>query len=87
MNIPALEDLVSQLESVSGAQDIDPNVPLMQIPDVDSMDLMEWLYSFQNDFPDIKADAAIFENEDGKTTLKLVHDRLLAVAGAPVSAR
>lgn len=79
MNMPALEDLVSQLESVSGAQRIDPEVPLMQIPDVDSMDLMEWLYTFQNAFPDIKADASLFENEDGKTTLKLVHERLLAL--------
>lgn len=79
MNMPALEDLVSQLESVSGAQQIDPEVPLMQIPDVDSMDLMEWLYSFQNDFPEVKADATLFENEDGKTTLKLVHERLMAL--------
>lgn len=79
MNMPALEDLVSQLESVSGAQQINPEVPLMQIPDVDSMDLMEWLYSFQNDFPEVKADATLFENEDGKTTLKLVHERLMAL--------
>ncbi|MHA7290689.1 hypothetical protein ACX80V_13690 [Arthrobacter sp. MDT3-24] len=79
MNMPALEALVSQLESVSGAQQIDPEVPLMQIPDVDSMDLMEWLYSFQNDFPEVKADATLFENEDGKTTLKLVHERLMAL--------
>lgn len=79
MNMPALEDLVAQLESVSGAQQIDPEVPLMQIPDVDSMDLMEWLYSFQNDFPEVKADATLFENEDGKTTLKLVHERLMAL--------
>lgn len=79
MNMPALEDLVGQLESVSGAQQINPEVPLMQIPDVDSMDLMEWLYSFQNDFPEAKADASLFENEDGKTTLKLVHERLMAL--------
>lgn len=72
-----IEEFAQQLEDVSGAASIDPDTPLTQISDVDSMDLMEWLYNFQTAHPDSGVDAAVFENEDGTATLRTFHARLL----------
>lgn len=75
-----IEDFARQLEDVSGASSIDPDTPLAEVSDVDSMDLMEWLYNFQTDNPDSAVDATVFENEDGAATLRTFYDRLTAVA-------
>lgn len=74
-----LEDFTRQLEEVSGASTIDPDTPLAEVSDVDSMDLMEWLYNFQSENPNSGVDATVFENEDGRATLRTFHTRLLSV--------
>lgn len=71
-----IEDFASQLEDVSGAASIEPDTPLAEVPDVDSMDLMEWLYNFQSENPDSSVDATVFANEDGAATLRTFHERL-----------
>jgi hypothetical protein len=78
MNL-TLEDFARQLEEVSGASAIDPDTPLAEVSDVDSMDLMEWLYKFQTENPGSGVDAAVFENEDGRATLRTFHTRLVSV--------
>lgn len=82
--IPTLEEFAQQLMAVSGATEIEADTPFVQISDVDSMDLMEWLYTFQNDNAGTTVDAAIFENSDGSATLRIVHDRLSAAVLASV---
>ncbi|WP_265445331.1 hypothetical protein [Flexivirga meconopsidis] len=77
-----LSEFLAQIEAVSGATDVDPDAALVEISDIDSMDMMEWLYSFQSEHPEVGADPDIFENEDGSTTLRIVHDRLVKVAAA-----
>ncbi|PZT71678.1 MULTISPECIES: hypothetical protein [unclassified Streptomyces] len=84
MSLPTIEELASQLEAVSGAQKVDPDHPLQHIPDVDSLDLMEWLYGFQNTYPDIPADESLFADLDDTTTLRHVYDRILALVPAQV---
>ena len=76
-----IEDFARELENVSGASHIDPDTPLTKIPDIDSMDLMEWLYEFQNSHPDSGVDASVFENEDGSATLRTFHSRLVKLVG------
>ncbi|MBF4463160.1 MULTISPECIES: hypothetical protein [unclassified Rathayibacter] len=74
--IPTLDDLIEQMQSVSGAPEIDADTPLTELSDVDSMDLMEWLYGYQSANPDSGVDADVFANEDGSLTLRIVHERL-----------
>lgn len=74
--IPTLEDLIEQMKSVSGAPEIDADTPLTELSDVDSMDLMEWLYGYQSANPDSGVDANVFDNEDGTLTIRIVHERL-----------
>ncbi|MCI2237332.1 hypothetical protein MO973_40935 [Paenibacillus sp. TRM 82003] len=81
--VPTLDELLDQIAAVSGAAAVDADVPLTQLSDVDSMDLMEWLYSFQSEHPEVGADAALFADDDGRTTLRVVHERLTAGAVAP----
>ncbi|MFI2611159.1 hypothetical protein [Kitasatospora sp. NPDC018619] len=77
--IPTIEDLAQQLQAVSGAQEIDADAALQHIADVDSLDLMEWLYGFQNQYPHIPADESLFADIDDTTTLRVVHERILAL--------
>ncbi|ALC18471.1 hypothetical protein ACH46N_22510 [Streptomyces pristinaespiralis] len=82
MSLPTVEELASQLEAVSGAQKVDPDQPLQHIADVDSLDLMEWLYGFQNQYPHIPADESLFADIDDTTTLRVVHDRIVQLVPA-----
>lgn len=78
--IPSLNTLLEQMQTVSGATEIDPDTPLIELSDVDSMDLMEWLYDFQTAHPGSSIDAEIFANEDGLLTVRILHERLLEAA-------
>jgi len=79
MELPTVEDLATQLQDVSGAESIDVDAALQKISDVDSLDLMEWLYSFQSNYPHIPADETLFSDMDDTTTLRVVHGRIVAL--------
>ncbi|WP_103500832.1 MULTISPECIES: hypothetical protein [Streptomyces] len=83
MTLPTVEELAQQLEAVSGATQVAPDAPIQHIADVDSLDLMEWLYNFQNQYPDIPADESLFADLDDTTTLRHVHGKLLALVPQP----
>jgi hypothetical protein len=78
MGFPTLQDVTSQLETISGAENIDPDVPILTIDDIDSLDLMEWLYSFQESYPEIPADESLFEEIDETVTLRSLFERVMA---------
>ncbi|MER7850152.1 hypothetical protein ABTZ03_40170 [Kitasatospora sp. NPDC096077] len=80
--IPTVEDLAAQLQAVSGAAVVDADAALQHIADVDSLDLMEWLYGFQNQYPHIPADESLFADIDDTTTLRVVHERILALVSS-----
>jgi hypothetical protein len=80
MEVPTVEELAVQLQAVSGAQAVSVDAALLHIADVDSLDLMEWLYGFQNSYPHIPADESLFKDIDDATTLRTVHERILALA-------
>lgn len=82
MSSPTLDDVVEQLKSVAGVDEIDPDTPLLHIEDIDSLDLMEWLYGFQEQYPDIPADESLFENIDDTVTFRVIYDRIMASANA-----
>ncbi|MEU2771164.1 hypothetical protein ACIPPN_21265 [Streptomyces diastaticus] len=77
MALPTVEELAQQLAVVSGATEVTPDAPIQHIADVDSLDLMEWLYNFQNQYPDIPADESLFADLDDTTTMRDVHAKLL----------
>jgi hypothetical protein len=79
MELPTVEELASQLAAVSGASDVDVDAALQSISDIDSLDLMEWLYGFQNKYPHIPADESLFSDIDDTTTLRSVHAKLVAL--------
>ncbi|MFD3514371.1 hypothetical protein [Streptomyces sp. NPDC058657] len=82
MSLPTIEELASQLEAVSGAAEVSPDAPLQHIADVDSLDLMEWLYGFQNQYPHIPADESLFADLDDTTTLRDVYAKIVALVPA-----
>ena len=79
MELPTVEELADQLQAVSGADSVDVDASLLQLSDVDSLDLMEWLYGFQTKYPEVPADESLFKDMDDKTTLRTVHGRLQAL--------
>jgi acyl carrier protein len=86
MELPTVEELAEQLQAVSGAAEVDVDAALQQISDIDSLDLMEWLYGFQNKYPNIPADESLFSDIDDATTLRTVHAKLVALAAQPSEA-
>jgi acyl carrier protein len=85
MELPTVEDLAAQLQDVSGAESIDVDSALQKISDVDSLDLMEWLYNFQSEYPDIPADESLFSDMDDTTTLRDIHGRIVALVAQPAA--
>jgi Phosphopantetheine attachment site len=83
--LPSLDSVLAQLCAVSGAESIDADTPLLQLADVDSLDLMEWLYSFQEAHPGVPADESLFEDVDDDTTMRVVYETLLSRASASSS--
>ncbi|MEO3870716.1 hypothetical protein ABGB18_18050 [Nonomuraea sp. B12E4] len=83
MELPTVEDLATQLQAVSGAEAVDVDAALLQLADVDSLDLMEWLYAFQNQYPHIPADESLFKDMDDTVTLRTLHGRLVALTAQP----
>jgi acyl carrier protein len=79
MELPTIEDLASQLQAVSGAETVDVDVALLHISDIDSLDLMEWLYGFQKRYPHIPADESLFSAIDNSTTLRTVHEKIISL--------
>jgi acyl carrier protein len=79
MEMPNIQDLAEQLQTVSGAKNVDVDASLMQMSDVDSLDLMEWLYGFQEKYPHIPASESLFKDMDEGTTLRTVYDRITAL--------
>jgi hypothetical protein len=83
MELPTVEDLAAQLQDVSGAEEVDVDAALQKISDVDSLDLMEWLYNFQSAYPHIPADESLFSDLDDTTTLRHVHGKIVALVSQP----
>jgi acyl carrier protein len=86
MEYPTLADVTEQLQAVSGVDNIDPDVPLLNIDDLDSLDLMEWLYGFQEKYPELGADESLFEDIDETVTLRAVYDQVIARAESVTAA-
>jgi hypothetical protein len=86
MEYPTLEDVTEQLQAVSGVDQIDPDVPLLNVDDLDSLDLMEWLYGFQEKYPELGADESLFEDIDESVTLRAIYDQIIANAGVSTPA-
>ena len=83
--LPSLETVIEQLCAVSGAQSIGADTPLLELSDVDSLDLMEWLYSFQESHPDVPADESLFEDVGDTTTMTDVYAELVSLSAASAS--
>lgn len=82
MTRPTLEDVTEQLKTVSGVETLDVDTPLMDMEDIDSLDLMEWLYVFQEAYPEIPADESLFEDIDDTVTMRSLYERIMAAAPA-----
>jgi hypothetical protein len=80
MDIPSLNDVILQMQNISGAPAIDPDEPLLGIEDIDSLDMMEWLYDFQERYPHLGAQESVFEDISDSTTFRHVYEEILAAA-------
>lgn len=78
MDIPTLADSIDQLRAVRGLDEFDPDTPLMT-SDVDSLDLIEWLYAMQERYPEIPVDESVFEDIDETVTFRAIHDQIVHV--------
>ncbi|QDY75227.1 phosphopantetheine-binding protein [Streptomyces qinzhouensis] len=78
MHLPTLEVSVDRLMAVSRISVFDPDTPLTT-SGVDSLDLMEWVYDMQEQYPDLGVDETIVESIDDTVTFRAVHQQLLAV--------
>nr|EIF94481.1 hypothetical protein [Streptomyces tsukubensis NRRL18488] len=78
VHLPTLEVSVDRLMAVSRINVFDPDTPL-QASGIDSLDLMEWVYDMQEQYPDLGVDESIVESIDDTVTFRGIHQQLLAV--------
>ena len=76
MELPTLDESVDQLRAVTGLDEFDPDMPLPR-SGVDSLDLVEWLYGFENRHPDLTVDDSLLEHVDDTVTFRDIHDRIV----------
>lgn len=88
MELPTLDESLARMKAVSGVDDLDPDMPLLQ-SDVDSLDLMEWLIEMKESYTFVSTDESMFENIDDTVTFRRIYDQIIdaervaAVASAP----
>jgi hypothetical protein len=85
MKVPTLDESVDQLKAVAGLDDFDPDVPL-PLSDADSLDLVEWLYAFQERHPDVTVDESVLEHVDDTVSFRDLHDRIIHAHFSPAAA-
>lgn len=85
MEIPTLDDVILQMQTISGAPALDPDMPLLDIEDIDSLDMMEWLYDFQDKYPELEAQESVFEDIADSTTFRQIYEEILAAAPIAVA--
>jgi Phosphopantetheine attachment site len=76
MDLPTLDDSVDLLKTVSGLDDIDPDTPL-QSSEVDSLNLVEWVYEMQERHPEMTIDESIVDSVGETVTFREVHDQMI----------
>jgi hypothetical protein len=85
VEIPTLNDVILQMQAISGAPALDPDEPLLNIEDIDSLDMMEWLYDFQDKYPELEAQESVFEDIADSTTFRQIYEQILASAPVAVT--
>ena len=73
--VPTLDDVLGSLRSMFPSAPVGPDVALGEL-DVDSMDLLEWLYSVVEDHG-IDVDEAALQRIDDETTVRELYDIVL----------
>lgn len=77
MSMPTLEDSIARLVSISGVKGFDPDTPLTSSA-VDSLDLTEWVYTMQEDHPELGLDESIVGGIDDTVTFRSLYQQILA---------
>jgi hypothetical protein len=82
MERPTLDEVIDLFRDATGADDVGPDTPLPTIDDVDSLDLVEWLYEFQQKYPHIPADESLLDDVDETVTLRTIYEQIMETAPA-----
>jgi acyl carrier protein len=72
-----LEDFLRALGGFGGVEAFGANDVLVEL-DLDSLDLMEWVYGLAEDF-DMPLDELLFEDVTASTTLREIYDLLVKI--------
>lgn len=76
MKLPTFDESVDQLKAVTGLDDFDPDLPLPR-SGADSLDLVEWMYSLQDRYPQMSVDESLLEDVDDTVTFRDIHGRVI----------
>jgi hypothetical protein len=76
MQLPTLDESVELLKGVSGLDEFDPDTPL-QSSEVDSLNLVEWVYEMQERHPGLALDESKLDDVDDTTTFRALHDQVV----------
>jgi acyl carrier protein len=82
MERPTLAEVIEQFRAATGADAVGPDTPVTSIDGIDSLDLVEWLYEFQQAYPDIPADESLLEDVDETVTLRTLYAQIMETAPA-----
>jgi len=74
IDIPPLDNVLVELAHISDTGPIDPDAPIADL-DVDSLDLLEWLYGLEQD-SSVELDETLFDDLNGEMTIREIYERI-----------
>ena len=81
MSYPTLDETINDLKDLLEIDDLDADVPISELGEIDSLDLMEWVYRIQEQYS-ISIDESVFDDIDETSTLRQLYELVMKGATA-----
>jgi acyl carrier protein len=81
VSYPTLDETINDLKDLLEIDDLDADVPISELGEIDSLDLMEWVYRIQEQYS-ISIDESVFDDIDETSTLRQLYELVMKGATA-----
>lgn len=85
MELPSLDTVIEQLQALAEVDTIDPDAKVTELG-VDSLDLLEWSYTIEDEYG-VDIQDAVMDAIEPDDTLRSVYEKVMAVLAEKLAAK
>ncbi len=85
MDLPTLDAVIETLQTLAEVDAIDPDAKVAELG-VDSLDLLEWSYTIEDDYG-VEIQDAVLDAIEPDDTLRIVYDKVMVVLAEKLAAK